>query len=250
MIRAFSLSLHSLSDRRIIILLIKSILMTLVIFALLGTGIWFLADYFIAGWLENEDGWIASTIAPIIAPVITIATFLVTILTGWFLFRVIAITVVWFFADDIIEAVEERHYPDAAQNGIRPGFKTSLHLAIRSLLRVIIYNLAALPFYLILLFTAVGAPIIFLLVNALLLGRDLDDMLGARHKLPAAADSPPAQPGQKQVAISRWPRWGLGLVGTAGMMVPIVNFLVPVIATAMAVHMMHIPDDTGRTPQT
>ncbi len=223
MLNSFQNALKDLSNRDILIVLIKSIAVTLAILAVIGACLWFGVDYIVSDWIGSSEGWIAATVA--------VAITLVAILTGWFLFRIVAVTVLWFFADDIVELIEKKHYPDAAQSGQIPGFKTSLALAARSLLRVVGYNLAALPFYLILLFTGIGAPIIFLIVNALLLGRDLEDMLGARHNMtPGKGDQP---------LISRWPRWLLGLIGTAGMMVPIVNFLVPVIATSMAVHLLH-----------
>jgi len=226
MLKSLQLALTDLANRKILIVLAKSIAATLAIFAVIGTGLWFAVDYFVSDRLGSSDGWIAATIA--------VAAMLVTVLTGWFLFRVIAVTVLWFFADDIVDLVERKHYPDAAETGKMPGYKQSFALASRSLLRVIGYNLAALPFYVILLFTGIGAPIIFLIVNALLLGRDLEEMLGARHGLAANMQGA----GNKHL-IARGPRWLLGLIGTAGMMVPIVNFLVPVIATSMATHLLH-----------
>jgi hypothetical protein len=86
-------------------------------------------------------------------------------------------------------------------------------------------NLLALPLYLILLVTGAGTAIAFLMINALLLGRDLEDMLIARH-------------GAKG-AMHKLPRLMLGLIGTVGMLVPLVNFLVPILATATAVHLVH-----------
>ena len=76
------------------------------------------------------------------------------------------------------------------------------------------------------LFTGIGTAIAFLLVNALLLGRDLEDMLVARH-------------GKDHGAMRKLPRLLLGLTGTVGMMVPFFNLIVPVLATAAAVHMAH-----------
>lgn len=99
-------------------------------------------------------------------------------------------------------------------------------MAMRSVMRVIGYNLLALPVYILLLITGVGTAIAFLLINALLLGRDLEDMLIARH-------------GKAHGSISKLPRLLLGLLGTAGMLIPFLNLLVPVIATAMAVHLVH-----------
>jgi uncharacterized protein involved in cysteine biosynthesis len=131
----------------------------------------------------------------------------------------------WVFADDIIDAVEDRHYPRQAAFGKRPSLGTGLQMAVRSIVRVLGYNLLALPLYLLLLFTGVGTAIAFLLINALLLGRDLEDMLIARH-------------GAKG-AMNKLPRLMLGLMGTFGMLVPLVNFLVPILATATAVHLVH-----------
>ena len=93
-------------------------------------------------------------------------------------------------------------------------------------MRALGYNLLALPFYLILLVTGIGAPLVFLGVNALLLGRDLEDMLVARH-------------GHHFAAFGKGERLMLGLAGAAGMMVPLLQFVVPVVATASAVHMAH-----------
>ena len=99
-------------------------------------------------------------------------------------------------------------------------------MAIISVLRAIGYNLLALPLYALLLITGIGLPIAFLTVNALLLGRDLEDMLSARH-------------GKAHGAMGRGPRFLLGLAGTAAMLIPFVNLVVPVIATAAAVHYVH-----------
>ena len=77
-----------------------------------------------------------------------------------------------------------------------------------------------------LLVTGIGAPLVFLGVNALLLGRDLEDMLVARH-------------GPQTATFGKQRRLLLGLVGAGGMMVPLLQFIVPVVATAAAVHMAH-----------
>jgi len=149
-----------------------------------------------------------------------------SLLSAILLFRVVAVAMTWIFADDIIDAVEDRHYPQHADMGKRPGLATGMQMAGRSVVRVVAENILALPIYLLLLFTGIGTAIAFLLVNALLLGRDLEDMLIARH-------------GKDHGAIRKLPRLLLGLLGTAGMMVPILNLFVPVLATAMAVHMVH-----------
>ena len=208
------LSFQSLSDRRVAAVMVKVVLLTIVSFLVLGVGLWFALQWLFS-WLNvNDDGFWSGLLSVAII-----------VLSGVLLFRVVAVAITWIFADDIIDAVEDRHYPRHAVFGKRPSLGAGLQMAMKSITRVVGYNLLALPIYLLLLFTGVGTAIAFLLINALLLGRDLEDMLIARH-------------GAKG-AMNKLPRLMLGLIGTAGMLVPFVNLLVPVLATAMAVHLVH-----------
>ena len=214
MIQALMLSFQSLSDRRIFAVLVKVVLLTIATLIVSGIGLWF-ALQGLFGWLNvNDDGFWSGLLSGAII-----------ILSNFLLFRIVAVAMTWVFADDIIDAVEDRHYPRQAVFGKRPNLGAGVQMAIRSILRVLGYNLLALPLYLLLLFTGIGTAIAFLLINALLLGRDLEDMLIARH-------------GAKG-AMNKLPRLLLGIMGTAGMLVPLVNFLVPILATAMAVHLVH-----------
>lgn len=215
MFRAMMLSFQSLSDRRVLWLLAKVVGLTVLTFGALGVGLWYGLDALFKdlGW--NVDGTLSA-----------LASSVLILLSGLILFRVVAVAITWIFADDIIDAVEDRHYPAHHAMGQRPGFADGAVMALRSTARVLGYNLLASPIYLLLLVTGVGTAIAFLLVNALLLGRDLEDMLIARH-------------GRDHARIARFPRLVLGLLATAAMLVPFVNLFVPVIATAMAVHLVH-----------
>jgi len=215
MIQALQLSFQSLSDRRVAMLLIKVVLCTFASFLLLGVGMWFALDWLFA-WLNIQNGAYLSALLSL--AIIPISAFL--------LFRVVAIAITWIFADDIIDAVEDRYYPQKAAFGKRPGVGAGVHMAVRSIARVVGYNLLALPLYIVLLVTGIGTAIAFMLLNALLLGKDLEDMLIARH-------------GASQGSIQKLPRLLLGFIGTIGMLIPFFNLLVPVLATAMAVHVVH-----------
>jgi len=215
MIHALILSFQSLSDRRVGVLLAKVVILTILVFGLLGVGLWYALDALFGYFNWNDDGGLSALVS-----------FALLLLSSMLLFRVVAVAITWVFADDIIDAVEDRYYPHHAELGRRPGLTGGVTMALRSVTRVIGYNLLALPVYLLLLITGVGTALAFLLINALLLGRDLEDMLIARH-------------GKAHGSISKLPRLTLGLLGTAGMMVPFVNLLVPVMATAMAVHLVH-----------
>jgi CysZ protein len=215
MLSAMMLSFQSLSDKRVAVLLAKVILLTIIVFIGLGIGLWYAMGALFA-WLNlSDDGTLSG--------ILSVALML---LSGVLLFRIVAVAITWIFADDIIDAVEDRHYPHHAELGNKPGLATGLQMALRSVVRVIGYNLLALPVYLLLLFTGVGTAIAFMAVNSLLLGRDLEDMLVARH-------------GKAHGSIRKLPRLLLGLFGTAGMLIPFFNLVVPVLATAMAVHMVH-----------
>ena len=222
MIQAIIMAFQSLADRRVQWLLIRVILLTLLAFLILGFALWWVMD---AGldWIGLGRIGVSADNASVFGAFLAVV---VTIFSTLLLFRIVAVAVAWIFADDIIDAVEDRHYPKHAMTGKRPGLASGAGMAVRSVARVIGYNLLAMPVYLLLLFTGVGTAIAFLLVNALLLGRDLEDMLVARH-------------GKEQGAMRKLPRLLLGLTGTVGMMVPFFNLIVPVLATAAAVHMAH-----------
>lgn len=208
------LSFQSLSDRRVAVVMVKVIVLTIVTLIVSGIGLWF-ALQALFGWLSlNDTGFWSGLLSAAILG-----------LSGILLFRAVAVAITWVFADDIIDAVEDRFYPRHAAFGKRPSLGAGVHMAVKSIARVVSYNLLALPVYILLLFTGVGTAIAFLLINALLLGRDMEDMLIARH-------------GAKG-AMNKLSRVMLGLFGTAGMMVPLVNLFVPVLATAMAVHLVH-----------
>ncbi|MFC4293297.1 EI24 domain-containing protein [Sphingorhabdus arenilitoris] len=213
--RAFTLSLQSVSDGKIIALMLKTLAITAGLFILLAVGFWFALGRLLSHWQWDIYGLAA------------IGAVAFAVLFGWLLWRAIAIAVLWFFSDDIVDAVEARHYPAHVLSAKRPGAVESGKMALRSAGRLIGYNLLAAPLYLLLLITGVGTGIAFLFVNSLLLGRDLQDMLEARH-------------GKGQIAFDRVSRGLLGAVGTAAMLLPLVNLLVPVVATAMAVHLAHL----------
>lgn len=222
MIQAIALAFQSLADRRVQSLLVRVVLLTLLTFLILGFAMWWVMGWGL-GWIGLDRFGVTADNASVVGAFLAVAT---TLLSTFLLFRIVAVAITWIFADDIIDAVEDRHYPKHAMTGKRPGLANGAGMAVRSVARVIGYNLLALPVYLLLLFTGIGTAVAFLLVNALLLGRDLEDMLVARH-------------GKEHGAMRKLPRLLLGLAGTAGMMVPFLNLIVPVVATAAAVHMAH-----------
>ncbi|MES2336672.1 MAG: EI24 domain-containing protein [Pseudomonadota bacterium] len=221
MIAAFLLSLGQLGDRRILLVLAKSLAVTLVLLATIGTGLWFGAAA-LARWAGFSDA--NSGIAGLLAVIAGLAL-------GWLIFRALAIAVIGIFADDVVAAVEAKHYPQALARARPVPFARGLAMGAGSAARAILWNVAAIPLYVLLLATGIGTPIGFFAVNAALLGRDLGDMVAARHRAPA-----------ELLAFrnaTRIPRLLLGASGTALLLIPFVNLLAPVLGAAMATHVFH-----------
>lgn len=209
---ALALALAQLTDRRVLAVLAKSAGVTLAVMVLLGAALWWgLERAFASVAMLHGTG-------PAIAAI-------VTILAEWLLFRLVAIAVVQFFADEVVVAVEAKHYPEAAARARPLGLRREIGVACLGLLRSLGWNLAALPVAALLLVTGLGTVLLFGLVNALLLGRELTDMVRLRHE-----GEPPVGP------LSRL---ALGSVVAMLLAVPFVNFLAPVIGAAAATHLVH-----------
>lgn len=211
------LALRDLPHPRVLRVLALSLALTLLLLAASGTAL-----FFAARWALEHWQWLGSGERDMAGILIALGL----IAGGWLLFRAVAIVVVGLFADAIVADIEERHYPHAAKSAVAVGWHQNIMLALASLARVIIGNLIALPFYILLLVTGVGTVLLALAVNALLLGRDLEAMIGARH------------PGQPR--LDRGARWSLGLLSAASFLVPIANLLAPILSAAMAVHLFHL----------
>ena len=220
MLRAFFLSLAQLGDPAIRRVLIRSLGMTLAIFALAGVALWWGVRAALAGWLGAQaGGWSVAF------------TLVVELLAFWLAFRAVAVAVVGVFADDIVAAVEARHYPAALASGRPVSFARGSVMGLGSAARVIAVNLILLPLYIVLLATGVGTAAAFLLVNGWLLSRDLGDMVAARH--------------MDRSAMRRWrkatgpARFLFGLAVATLFVVPGLNLLAPVLGASMATHFFH-----------
>lgn len=222
MIHAFLASIAQLGDRAIVAVFLQSLLLTVLIFAGLGLGLWLGAEWIAHHWFAAWQ-WSESLAA--------VAALLLAIGSAWLLFRAVAIATIGLFADRVVRAVEARHYPEALARGRDVPFLRALGMGLASVGRLIGINLLLSPLYLVLAFTGVGTAIAFFLVNAWLLGRDLGDMVAARHL------------GRAELASwrrgTRADRFVLGAIGTGLLLVPFVNLVASVLAAAMATHLYH-----------
>ena len=216
MLAAFSLALGQLGDPRLLRVLAKSLVQTLLAVAAIGGGAWLAGDWALARAGLGEDMRSALALAAAIAG-------------GWLLWRVVALAVLQLHGDEVVLAVEARHYPGAAATARKLGLREELGLGLRGAGRALAFNLLALPVALVLLVTGIGAPLVFWLVNAVLLGRELTELVALRHRSPGAGGLP----------LGGLERLVLGGIVAALLALPFVNFLAPLLGAAAATHLVH-----------
>ena len=217
------LALGQLADPRVIRILLKSLAVTLVLFALAAWGGWYALDWGLARAGLGEGLFAgAETLR-------TLASLLATLLGLWLAWRIVAMAVIEFFADDVVRAVELRHYPRAAETARDLPMAEQFSTSARSALRALLVNLIALPFALALLVTGIGTALLFWLVNAVLVGKELQEMVWLRHRQSRADPAP----------VGKAERFALGGAVAAMLAVPGLNLLAPVLGAAAATHLIH-----------
>ena len=215
MLSAFSLALGQLGDRKILAVLGKSLFLTVGLLLALGFSMAWAAGRTIG---VPSDGGIGAILAGSLI-----------VVSIWLLFRIVALAVLQLFGDEVVQAVEAKHYPAAAASARALGWREEVRVGLRSLGRSLGYNLLALPVALALLVTGVGTVLVFAAVNAVLLGRELTEMAALRHR-DDAGNAP----------LPRFAtRTALGAVVVALLLVPFVNLLAPVLGAAAATHLVH-----------
>jgi len=214
-------AIGQLSDRAVWRVLLKSALVTLVIFAGFGAALWWALDNALeAARIGFLPAGYRETLATFLAVFVWLAAF-------WLLFRIVALAVLQLFADEIVAAVEARHYPQASPGAL--PLRRDIANSLRGMGRTIALNAIALPFALLLMVTGIGPALLFLAVNAWLLGRELTDMTWLRHSGEAWRANP----------VPRVQRLFLGGVVAGAMLVPIANLFAPIIGAAAGTHLTH-----------
>lgn len=215
-IHALAKAFGQLTDRAVLMVLLKSVLATVVAFVALGIGLYFALVWALDSWAGESSGLAGAAAAVLIAG-----------FAFWFLFRVVAVAVLQFFADEVVIAVERQHYPSRAAEARALPFRRDLANSIRGIGRTLGFNLIALPVAGVLLVTGFGAALVFLAVNAWLLGRELTDMAWLRHCGERDAQNP----------VSRSERLLLGGAIAGIMLIPGLNLIGPVLGAAAGTHL-------------
>jgi uncharacterized protein involved in cysteine biosynthesis len=211
-----------MTDPPVLRVLVKSVAVTLAIFVVLGVAGGYGLDAAFDALGFEEDYGLSGLLAALLA-----------IVAAWLLFRIVALAVLQFFADEVVLAVECKCYPEAAATARKVPLAEEVRIGLGGGLRALVANLITLPFALMLLFTGIGPALLFWAVNAWLLGRELTDMVWLRHRPRGASASAARAP------VDRTERFLLGGVIAALLAVPFVNLIAPVLGAAAATHLVH-----------
>jgi uncharacterized protein involved in cysteine biosynthesis len=217
------LALGQFGDPRVLRILLKSLAVTAVLFALVAVGGWYLLDWAMAVLGLDERLFAGAN------EIRGLASLFLTLAGLWLAWRIVAMAVIQFFADDVVQAVEQRHYPQAAARARDLPVKEQFSTSLRAAFRASAVNLAAFPFAVALLVTGIGPALLLLAVNAVLVGRELQDMVWLRHRRDASDPAP----------VSRSERLLLGGAIAALLAVPFVNLLAPLLGAAASTHLIH-----------
>lgn len=223
---SFVKALGQLPDPRLRRVLLIGIFGSIVIFAVLWALLWWAmtaidwTTVWGIGWLVNWLGSLADWIGGVVfVSSVLIATFL--------LFPAVVTIIVGFFLEEVVQAVEDRHYPN--EPGPRPQpIGEVLALTVKFALIVAALNFVFLPIYLLLFFLPPLNLIAYYLLNGYLVSREYYELVALRRLAP--------RPARRLRRAHRGRLMLAGIVLVFFMTIPIINFVTPVLATAFMVH--------------
>lgn len=210
MFSAFRLALVQLPEKKFRSVLLRSLGLTVLLFAIFWIGAawsWPSEGFFGINWLDRGMEWAAGFlgIGAMIVLLIPVASMFVAI-----------------FLDEIADAVEARFYAHDAPGREQP-LSEAIWVGLKFTALVIVLNILILPFYLI----GIGF-IAFFVLNGYLLGREYFEMVGVRHQTIDEV---------KQVRRANGAMvFVCGALMAFLLTIPIVNFFIPVVGTAFMVH--------------
>ena len=170
-------------------------------------------------WLDQAIDWAAGISLPFVA-----------IIAIWWVFPALMAAILSIFVDEVVEIEERRVWPGRI-GGRRVSFPAELGRALWVGVKMIAVHLMLVPFYILLLFTAVGPVILYLAVNGWFLGAEFFTLVALRHDPPQRAAE----------LLRRWrPQvWAAGLVMAGVALLPVINLVSAVFAAALATHLYH-----------
>ncbi len=226
-ISAMERTLSQILDPAFLKVFIWGILTTIV--AIIAT--WFLANYlknqiiltqFDWQWVNEAFQWLLD--------VDWIFNIIFFFLMGIF-FPPIATVFMSLYLDDVVDAVEDKYYPDR-KAGKRLGVGHLAYLAVRLAFMIIFLNIIVIPLYVFFFWVPFVPLVIFYTLNSYLLGWGYYEMVAVRHLGIKEA-------GQHRKSI-RGQVLGGGFVITLLYSFPVINLTAPILGAAILAHLFHL----------
>lgn len=214
MLNALALAFAQLGDpstRRVLGLSVAASALGLVILAASLGAVLLDTQLVATGWLDSLLDLLGGVGALVLA---------------WFLFPAVAGAVAGFLLDEVVDAVERRHYPGLPP-ARAPGWAEQAAGALRYFVTLIALNLVCLPLYLIPGINLVA----YYGLNGYLLGREYFELVAQRRLSPAET--------AQARRVWRLKLFSAGITIAFLLTIPIVNLLMPVVASAFMVHLFH-----------
>ncbi|MEO1192218.1 MAG: EI24 domain-containing protein [Pseudomonadota bacterium] len=221
LITALLRSLAQLTDPRILKVLGLSVVVALGLFAIATLAVIWLTSLIPPTGNEDIDTWLT--------PLINVSTPIAMLIAGFFVFPALVTIGLSFFLDDVMAAVEGKHYPGRPASR-QVSFWEDAWIGIRLLLILVFVNLLALPLYLLLLFTGIGSALLYLAINAYFLGREYFELVAIRHLTRKDTD---AKRKEHQVLC-----FLTGLLIAGLFFIPFLNLIASVVAAALMTHVV------------
>ncbi len=226
-ISAMDRTLSQILDPAFLKVFIWGILTTIV--AIIAT--WFLANYlksqivltqFDWQWVNDAFQWLLD--------VDWIFNIIFFFLMGIF-FPPIATVFMSLYLDDVVDAVENKYYPDR-KAGKRLGVGHLAYLAVRLAFMIIFLNIIVIPLYVFFFWVPFVPLVIFYTLNSYLLGWGYYEMVAVRHLGIKEA-------GQHRKSI-RGQVLGGGFIITLLYSFPVINLTAPILGAAILAHLFHL----------
>lgn len=142
-----------------------------------------------------------------------------------FLMAPVAAMFTGFFLEDVVQAVEDRHYPNLPPVP-RPKLSDAMVDSFNFFALLLAVNVVLAVVY---LFSGPFMPLLFWAVNGLLLGREYFTLVAMRRL---------GRAGAKSLRRRYWLQvWIAGILMTAPLTIPVINLLIPVLGAATFTHL-------------
>lgn len=218
MIAIFVRSFAQLTDPILLRLILVTVLVTVIIYAALFFGLgWLLTntEIFALPWMDTLADIGAGLSAAIVA---------------WLLFPGIVSGVLGVMLDQVVAAVESRHYSHLPSPR-HVSFMEMLRSSSKLVALTVGLNLLLLPLYMLLIFAPPLNLVLFYVVNGRLLGREYFEAVALRRFDEAVTQSLRIQ--------FRWRILAAGALTTVLLTIPVINLVAPIVGATAMVHLFH-----------